>query len=120
MHAGRGSDASFTAVDMSDSKPLTRKERRAAAAYRKILRAKEKASIEYERADRETLRLANLLGGHGKIARISQDGKGIQIVDNYQAAIHHPKLRPGQMPKGWAHAALRQFEIEELKLVSTP
>ncbi len=101
-----------------DPKPLTRRERRAAAAYRKILRAKEKGSAEYERADRETLKLAKLLGGHGKTARISVDGKGIQIVDNYQAAIEHPKRKPEQMPKGWAHAALRQFDVEELKLVA--
>ena len=38
---------------MSDPKPLTRKERRAASTYRKILRAKAKASTEYERADRD-------------------------------------------------------------------
>lgn len=101
-----------------DSKPLTRRERRAAAAYRKILRLQEKASVQYELADRATLKLANLLGGHGKTARISVDGKGIQIVDNYQAAIEHPKRKPDQMPKGWAHAALRQFSVDELKLVA--
>ena len=54
---------------MSDQKPLTRRERRAATSYRRILRAKEKASAEYERADRETVKLAKLLGGHGATAR---------------------------------------------------
>lgn len=101
-----------------DSKPLTRRERRAASAYRKIIRAQEKASVQYELADRETLKLANLLGGHGKTARISVDGKGILVVENYRAAIDHPKRKPEQMPKAWAHAAVRQFSIEELKLVA--
>jgi hypothetical protein len=102
-----------------DPKPLTRKERRVAASYRKIQKAKEKASAEYERADRETLKLANLLGGHGATARISQDGKGIKIVEPLRAALESPKLQAGQMPKAWAHAAVRQFDVEELKLVPT-
>jgi hypothetical protein len=101
-----------------DPKPLTRRERRAAAAYRKILKAKEKASAEYERADRETVKLAKFLGGHGKTARISQDGKGIRIIEPLRAASENPKLEPGQMPKAWAHAAVRQFDVEELKLVA--
>ena len=103
---------------MSDQKPLTRRERRAATSYRRILRAKEKASAEYERADRETVKLAKLLGGHGATARISQDGKGIKIVEPLLAALESPKLQPGQMPKAWAHAAVRQFDVEELKLVA--
>jgi len=102
-----------------EPKPLTRKERRAAAAYRKIQRAKEKASAEYERADREIFKLATLLGGHGATVRISSDGKGIKIVEPLRAALESPKLGPGQMPKAWAHAAVRQFDVEELKLVPT-
>lgn len=95
---------------------LTRKERAIAAKYRKLTKAKEKAAAEYERADRLALDIATRAGGAGKIVRISLEGKAIQVVDNYQAAIAHPKRKPEQMPKAWAHAAVRQFDFEEVTL----
>lgn len=101
-----------------DSKPLTRRECRAAAAYRKLVKLKERASADYERADRQALKLATLIGGHGKTVRISAEGKAIEVVDNYQAAIAHPKRKPDQMPKAWAHGCVRQFDFEELKSVA--
>jgi hypothetical protein len=95
---------------------LTRKERAIAAKYRKFVKAKERAAADYERADRLALDIATRAGGAGKIVRISAEGKGIQVVDNYQAAILHPKRQPDQMPKAWAHAAVRQFEFEEVNV----
>lgn len=99
------------------SKPLKHKERRAAGAYRRYLKLQEKASALYEAADRMAFKLAKKIG-EGKAIRISSDGRGIEVVDLYQAAIHHPKRKPEQMPKAWAHAAVRQFEIREVNLVS--
>lgn len=101
-----------------DSKPLTRRERRAASAYRKLVKLKERASAEYERADRQALKLAKVIGGHGEIARISSEGKALKVIDNYRAALEHPELEPGQMPKAWAHGCVRQFDFKELKAVA--
>jgi hypothetical protein len=50
--------------------------------------------------------------------RISVEGKGIQVIDNYQAAIRHPKRQPEQMPKAWAHGSVRQFEFKEIQIFS--
>lgn len=93
--------------------PLTKRERSIASKYRRMVKAKEKASAQYELADRLAFEIAQK--SKGDIVRISE-GKGIQAVDQMQAAILHPKRKPDQMPKGWCHAAFRQFEIEEVKL----
>lgn len=101
---------------MSGSSKLTRKERSAAAKYRKLVKAQEKASANYELVDRLGLSIAKLAGGHGKLIRISSEGKALQITDNYQAAISHPKRSPEQMPKAWAHGSVRQFDIKETQV----
>ena len=101
---------------MATSGKLTRKERKIAAQYRKLQKAQERASTQYDLADRLSFSIAHLAGGHGKIARISTDGKAIQVVDNYQAAIAHPKRAPEQMPKAWAHGSVRQFDLKETTL----
>jgi len=98
---------------MSEPKPLTKRERSFAHKYRRMLKAKERAGAQYELADRIALDIAKK--SKGELVRIS-DTKGIQAVDQMQAAIDHPKRQPDQMPKGWCHAAFRQFEIEEVKL----
>jgi hypothetical protein len=92
---------------------LSKRERSIAAKYRRMLRAKEKAGAQYELADKLAFEIAGK--SKGQVVRIS-DSKGIQAVDQMQAAISHPKRKPEQMPKGWCHAAFRQFEIEEVKL----
>lgn len=96
-------------------KPLTKRERSIAAKYRRVLKAEEKAAAQYELADRLKLQIA-IKGGAGNTVRISADGKGIEIVDNYQAAIAHPKRKPDQMPKAWAHGSVRQFELKEVSI----
>jgi len=93
---------------------LTKRERSIAAKYRRMLKAKEKAGAQYDLADRLALEIATK--SKGEVVRISES-KGIQAIDQMQAAINHPKRKPEQMPKGWAHAAFRQFEIEEVKLL---
>ena len=93
--------------------PLTKRERSIAAKYRRMLKAKEKASAQYDLADRLAFEIAKK--SKGEVVRISE-AKGVQAIDQMQAAIEHPKRRPEQMPKGWCHAAFRQFEIEEVKL----
>lgn len=100
------------------AKNLTRKERAIASKYRKLVKAKEKAAAQYDLADRLALDIATRAGGDGTIVRISAEGKAIQVVDNYQAAIQHPKRKPEQMPKAWAHAAVRQFEFEEVTIAT--
>lgn len=97
------------------SKPLTRKERSIAAKYRKLVKVQERASSEYERADRLAFAIAQQVGA-GKKIRITADGKGIEVVDNYQAAIAHPKRGEDQMPKAWAHGSVRQFELKEVRI----
>ena len=92
---------------------LTKRERSIAAKYRRMLKAKEKAGAQYELADRLALEIATKT--KGQVVRISE-ATGIQAIDQMQAAINHPKRKPEQMPKGWCHAAFRQFEIEEVKL----
>jgi hypothetical protein len=92
---------------------LSKRERSIAAKYRRMVRVKEKASAQYDLADRLAFQIAQK--SKGEVVRIS-DTKGIQAVDQMKAAISHPKRKPDQMPKGWAHAAFRQFEIEEVKL----
>jgi hypothetical protein len=99
-------------------KALTRKERAIGSKYRKLMKAREKAGAQYDLADRLALDIATRAGGDGKIVRISTEGKAIQVVDNYQAAILHPKRKPEQMPKAWAHAAVRQFEFDEVTIAS--
>jgi hypothetical protein len=94
-------------------KPLTRRERSLAAKYRRMLKAKEKAAVQYELADRLAFEIATK--SSGKLVRIS-DTKGIQAVDQVRAALQHPKRKLDQMPKIWAHAAARLFEIEEVKI----
>ena len=98
---------------MPDPKPLTRRERSIAAKYRKLVKAQDRASLEYERADRLSYQIATLSGGHGKVVRIAES-KGIEIIDNYEAAKAHPKRKPEQMPKAWAHGSVRQFELKEV------
>jgi hypothetical protein len=100
------------------SKPLTRRERSIAAKYKKFLRAQARASGQYELADRLALQIAKDLGGDGKTARIAIDGRGIQVIDNYQAAIAKAKAT-GIMPKVWAHAAGRQYELKEVSVFNT-
>jgi len=92
---------------------LTRKERSAAAKYRKLCKAQDRAKAEYELCDRLTLSIAQLAGGHGKLVRISSEGKAIEVIDNYVAAIQHPKRAPEQMPKAWAHGSVKQFDLKE-------
>lgn len=98
------------------SKPLTRRERSVAAKYRKVLKAEERASAQYELADRLKFAIAQQAGGNGKTVRISSEGKALQVIDNYQAAIAHPKRDAAQMPKAWGHAAVRQFELKEVSI----
>lgn len=98
------------------TKPLTRRERSIAAKYRRLLKAEDRASIEYQRADRIALAIAQQLGGHGKQCRISAEGKGIRVVEPIKAAIE--KAEPDEMPKAWAHGSVRQFKIDEVKLVT--
>lgn len=98
------------------SKPLTRRERSIAAKYRRLQKAQERASANYELADRISFSIAQLAGGAGKTVRISADGKALQVIDNYQAAIAHPKRDPKQMPKTWAHGSVRQFELKEVSI----
>ena len=98
------------------SKPLTRKERSVAAKYRKVLRAQERAAMQYELVDRLSFSIAQQLGGNGKVVRISTEGKAIQVIDQYQAAISHPKREANQMPKAWAHGCVRQFDLKEIAL----
>jgi hypothetical protein len=100
------------------SKPLTRRERSAANLYRRLIKAQERASAMYELSDRIGYKLAQKLGGDLKTVRISVEGKGIQVIDNYQAAIRHPKRQPEQMPKAWAHGSVRQFEFKEIQIFS--
>jgi hypothetical protein len=95
---------------------LTKRERSIAAKFRRLQKAQERASANYELADRLSFQIAQQAGGHGKTVRISADGKGIEVVDNYQAAIAHPKRGPEQMPKAWAHGSVRQFELKEVSL----
>jgi hypothetical protein len=97
-------------------KPLTRRERSIAAKYRKVLKAEERASAQYELADRLKFAIAQLAGGHGKVVRISADGKALEVINPMQAAISHPKRKPDQMPKAWAHAAVRQFDLKEVSI----
>lgn len=92
---------------------LTKRERSIAAKYRRMVKAKEKAGAQYDLADRLALDIAKK--SKGEVVRISE-GKGILAIDQMQAAISHPKRKPEQMPKGWCHAAFRQFEIEEVRL----
>lgn len=99
------------------TKPLTRRERSAASTYRKIQKAQERASAQYELADRLSFKLGEQIGA-GKVARISVDGKGIQAIDNYQAAIQHPKREPGAMPKAWAHGCVRQYDFKEINVIA--
>jgi len=101
------------------SKPLKRKEKRAAHLYRRMQKAEELASKYYELVDRLGFALASLLGGDGKTTRIAVDGKGIIVIDNYEAAKKHPKLEPGQMPKAWAHGSVRQFSFKETTVFSS-
>lgn len=105
-------------MDSSATKALTRKERSAAALYRKIGKAQDRASTQYELADKLAFKLAQQLGGNGKAVRISPEGRGIQVIDNYLAAITHPKRAADQMPKAWAHGSVRQFEFKEIAVLS--
>jgi hypothetical protein len=104
-------------MESAATKPLTRKERSAAAIYRKIVKAQTRASTQYELADKLAFQLAQKLGGNGKLVRISAEGRGLQVIDNYQAAIAHPKRLPDQMPKAWAHGSVRQFEFKEIAIL---
>jgi len=97
-------------------KPLTRRERSIAAKYRKLQKAQERASAQYELADRLSFAIAHQAGGNGKVVRISSEGRAVQVIDNYQAAIAHPKRDPEQMPKAWAHGSVRQFELKEISI----
>jgi len=99
---------------MPDSKPLTRRERSVASKYRKFQKAQERASLEYERADRLAYSIAQIAGGHGRVVRIHPEGKALQVIDNYEAAKAHPKRDPAQMPKAWAHGSVREFELKEI------
>lgn len=101
---------------MPDAQPLSRRERSIAAKYRKLVKAQEKASLEYERADRLAFAIGMLAGGHGKVVRINPEGKALQVIDNYEAAKAHPKRDPKQMPKAWAHGSVRQFELKEVSV----
>lgn len=98
-------------------KALTRKERSIAAKYRKLVKAQDLASAKYELVDRIGFEIARQAGGNGKTVRISADGKGLEVIDNYLAAINHPKRKPEQMPKVWAHGCVRQFDFKEVNLV---
>ena len=95
---------------------LTRKERSIAAAYRRLQKAQERAALNYELADRLSFAIAQKAGGHGQVVKISVDGKALEVIDNYQAAIAHPKRAPQQMPKAWAHGSVRQFELKETSI----
>jgi hypothetical protein len=94
-------------------KPLTKRERSIAAKYRRMQKAQERAGAQYELADRLAFKIAAQTGG--KLVRIS-DTLGILAVDQAKAALEHPKRKPDQMPKIWAHAAARLIAIEEVKL----
>lgn len=94
-------------------KPLTKRERSFAAKYRRMLKAQERAASLYEKADRLALEIATK--SKLELVRISET-LGIQAVDQVKAALNHPKRKPDQMPKIWAHAAARLFAIEEVKL----
>ena len=96
---------------------LTRRERSIAAKYRKYTRALEQAERFYALADRQLFALAQTLGGeHGITARISVDGKGLMLLDNFTAAETDPKREPEEMPKAWAHGAVRQFAVKKVNL----
>ena len=99
------------------SKALTRRERSIATKYRRLVKAQEKASAQYDLADRLAFDIAQK--SKGQVVRISET-KGIQAIDQMQAAIAHPKRKPDEMPKGWAHAAFRQFKIEEVSIALEP
>ena len=99
------------------TKPLSKRERHAAHAWKRIQKIRDQASAKYALADRMTFALAKLLGGHGKIIRITPEGRGLRVVDPLRAATESPKYLDGEMPKAWAHAAVRQFGLEELKQI---
>jgi hypothetical protein len=99
------------------AKPLTKRERSFAYKYRRIAKVQEKASALYDLADRLTFDISRK--SKGQVVRISET-KGIQAIDQMQAAIAHPKRKPDEMPKGWAHAAFRQFKIEEVSIALEP
>lgn len=100
---------------MPDAKPLTHRERSIAAKYRKLVKAQERAALEYERADRLSYAIGNAIG-HGHVIRINAEGRALQVIDNYEAAKSHPKRDPAQMPKAWAHGSVRQFELKEISV----
>ena len=99
------------------AKVLTKRERSLASKYRRFLKAQEKASAQYDLADRLAFDIART--SQGQVIRISET-KGIQAIDQMQAAIAHPKRKADEMPKGWAHAAFRQFKIEEVSIALEP
>lgn len=98
------------------SKPLTKRERSIAATYRRLVKAQERAEMQYELVDRLSFAIAQKAGGHGHVVRISAEGKALEVIDNYQAAIAHPKRADGQMPKAWAHGSVRQFALKEVSI----
>jgi len=92
-----------------------RVERSLAAKYRRMLKAEERAGLQYALAERLAFAIATK--SKGEVVRIS-DTKGIKAVDQMRAAIDHQKRKADEMPKAWAHAAVRQFKIEEVALAA--
>lgn len=90
---------------------LTKRERSIAAKYRRIQRAEVRGSAVYSQADSLTLSLARLMKP-GQAIRISAEGKGLVLIDQYAEA----SAKSDEMPKVWAHAAARRWKLKEVTL----
>lgn len=100
---------------------LTKRERSTAYTYKRIQKAQERGAAFYAQADRLTYSLAKKLNlEHGRIVRISVDGKGLQLIDNYIKAQLRPDREEKDMPKCWSKAsAVRQFELKEVSVTKS-
>ena len=97
---------------------LTKLERSISHKYKRIQKALEKGAAFYAQADRLTYSIAKRLEmEHGRIVRISIDGKGLQLIDNYVRAQIRPDREEKDMPKCWSKASsVRQFELKEVSV----
>jgi len=84
-----------------------------------MLNAQRRAASQYELSDRLGFELGQLAGGHGQLVRISQN-LALQVTEPMKTAIENPKREPTQMPKAWAHAAVRFFDFKEITLPAEP
>ena len=97
---------------------LTKRERSVAYKYKRIQKALERGAASYAEADRLAYSIAKKLDlEHGRIVRISVDGKGLQLIDNYVRAQIRPDREEKDMPKCWSKASsVRQFELKEVSV----